>query len=132
MEVVEAATNAELERLSAGPYVSLTTFRRDGTPVATPVWVSRDADRLYVWTDGGSGKVKRLRAGGRVLLAPCDARGRAQGSSVEGTAVVLEDRTDVDHVRVLHRAKYGLQFRAFDLGASLFRRRIVAVAISVP
>ena len=127
-----ASTNAEIERLAAGSYVSLTTFRRDGTPVATPVWASRDGDRLYVWTEAGSGKVKRLRVGGRVLLAPCDSRGRLQGAQVEGTGVVLEGAADVQRVRLLHRAKYGLQFRAFDLGAAVLRRGLVAIEISVP
>lgn len=129
---MNTATNAEIERLAAGSYVSLTTFRRTGEPVATPVWASRDSDRLYVWTDAGSGKVTRLRRDRRVVLAPCDGRGRLQGAAVDGTAVLLEEAADVDRVRALHRAKYGLQFRAFDLGASLFRRHIVAIGISVP
>jgi PPOX class probable F420-dependent enzyme len=131
---MSAATDAEIERLGAGAYVSLTTFRRDGTPVATPVWASRDGDRLYVWTEAGAGKVKRLRGNPRVLLAPCDARGRLQGTQVEGTAVLLDGAAGVERVRRLHRAKYGLQFRAFDLFASVFRRGHghVGIEISVP
>ncbi len=131
---MSAPTDAEIERLAAGAYVSLTTFRRDGTPVATPVWASRSGDRLYVWTESGSGKVKRLRANDRVLLAPCDARGGLQGAQVEGTAVLLEGDDGVDRVRRLHRAKYGLQFRVFDAFASVFRRGSsrVGIEISVP
>jgi hypothetical protein len=45
-------------------FVSLTTFRRDGTPVATPVWIARDGDALVVTTPADSGKVKRLRSTG--------------------------------------------------------------------
>ena len=52
--------NAEIERLSAATYVALTTFRKDGTPVATPVWVSGDGDHLYVWKEAASGKAKRV------------------------------------------------------------------------
>ncbi len=129
---MNAATNAEVERLAAGAYVSLTTFRRNGEPVATPVWVSSDGDRLYVWTDAGSGKVTRLRADARVMLAPCDGRGRPQGAYVEGTGSLLEESGALDRVRALHRSKYGVQFRAFDLGAALLRRHIVAIGISVP
>jgi PPOX class probable F420-dependent enzyme len=116
------ASNAEVERLGSGSYVSLTTFRRDGTAVATPVWVSRDGDRLFVWTEATSGKVKRIRNGARVLLAPCDSRGGLQGSQVEGSARVLDDASDVAHVERLHRAKYGVQYRVFDLFAQVFRR----------
>jgi uncharacterized protein len=131
---MSASTEAELERLGAATYVSLTTYRKDGTPVATPVWASRDGDHLYVWTETDAGKVKRLRNDSRVLLAPCDGRGGLQGAACEGTAVVLDGPADVDRLRRLHRAKYGLQFRLFDGFASVFRRARghVVLEISVP
>jgi uncharacterized protein len=131
---MSASTNAEIERLGAATYLSLTTFRKDGTPVATPVWASRDSEHLYVWTETDAGKIKRLRNNCRVLLAPCDSRGGLQGAQVEGTAVVLNSPSDVDRLRTLHRAKYGLQFRLFDGFASLFRRARghVVIEISVP
>ena len=131
---MSASTNAEIERLGCATYVALTTFRRDGTPVPTPVWVSQDGDRLYVWTEADAGKTKRLRNNSAVLLAPCDSRGGLQGVQVEGTAVVLDDASDVERLRRLHRAKYGLQFRLFDGFASVFRRARghVVIEISVP
>ena len=67
-------------------YVSLTTFRRTGVPVPTPVWAAPDADSLIVWTRADSGKVKRLRHTARVTVAPCDVRGRTHGPAVEGVA----------------------------------------------
>jgi len=131
---VSAATNAEIERLGRARYLSLTTFRQDGTAVATPVWASREDGHLYVWTEAGAGKVKRLRNSGRVLLAPCDSRGGLQGAQVEGTAAVLEGSEHVDRIRHLHRSKYGLKFRLFDGFASVFRRSRghVVIEISVP
>jgi len=63
----------ELER---EPYVNLVTFRRDGRGVETPVWFVVLDGKLYVFTDGTSAKVKRLRATGRVKIAPCGVRGR--------------------------------------------------------
>jgi PPOX class probable F420-dependent enzyme len=125
------ATDAEVERLGAATYLSLTTFRRDGTPVATPVWVSRDGDHLVVWTERDSGKTKRLRNNPSVLLGPCDARGRLQGVEVDGTARVLDGADQVDRLRALHQAKYGLKFRAFDAFASLFRRAHGHVVIEI-
>ena len=131
---MSASTNAEIERLGAATYLSLTTFRKDGTPVATPVWASQEGDRLYVWTEADAGKIKRLRNNGAVLLAPCDSRGGLQGAQVEGTATVTDDPAVVDRLRRLHRAKYGVQFRLFDGFASVFRRSRghVAIEISVP
>jgi PPOX class probable F420-dependent enzyme len=128
---MSASTNAEIERLGAATNLSLTTFRKDGTPVATPVWASKAGEHLYVWTETDAGKTKRLRNSGRVLLAPCDSRGGLQGAQVEGTAVVLDAASDVERLKTLHRAKYGLQFRLFDGFASLFRRARGHVVIEI-
>lgn len=98
----------DVEKLARSRYVSLTTFRRDGTPVATPVWVARQGDELVVFTARSSGKVKRLRNDDRVLLAPCDMRGRVTGDVVEGTARLQDD---VESAISLIRREYGLQAR---------------------
>ena len=65
-----------LTALAHERFVSLTTYRRDGRGVATPVWVARDGDALVVITPEGTGKLKRLRHTSRVTLRPCDRRGR--------------------------------------------------------
>ena len=61
-----------------GKYVSLTSYRRDGTAVATPVWFVRQDGRLLVETGAASGKVKRIRRNPAVQVAVC-ARGRLRG-----------------------------------------------------
>jgi uncharacterized protein len=67
--------------LAGEKYISLTTFRQDGTPVATPVWVvSDDGRRLLVWTGPQTWKVKRLRRNPRVIVAASDFRGRTTAS----------------------------------------------------
>jgi len=45
---------ATFQEIADGKYVSLTTFKKDGTPVATPLWGARDGDRLLVWTTADS------------------------------------------------------------------------------
>lgn len=60
-------------------YINLTTFRRDGSPVTTPVWFTSEGELLYITTYDGTGKVKRLRANERVEIAASDARGKARG-----------------------------------------------------
>jgi len=72
-----------------GKYVSLTTYRRDGTPVATPVWFVIDGDRLLVQTDAQAGKLKRIRRNPAVSVATCTATGRLRGSPVPARAEIL-------------------------------------------
>ena len=96
--------------LPTSRYVSLTTFRRSGDPVATPVWAAPDGDALVVWTRADSGKVKRLRHTARVTVAPCDVRGRVEGPAVEATAELLDSAGWPAAERALRR-RYGWQWR---------------------
>ncbi len=100
--------------MAAGKYLSLTTFKRDGTPVATPVWVMRDADQLYVITDAASGKAKRLRNSPKAKVAPCDMRGNITGEAVDATAVLLDD-AGTKRVEAMVNKKYGLMATVFGL-----------------
>lgn len=106
-------------------YISFTTFRRTGDPVATPVWVAPLPDgRLAFTTKADAGKVKRLAHTARVLVSPSDVRGRvADGApTAEGRAVVVREGADYDAgVKALEH-KYGIQFRLVHLG-SMFKRR---------
>lgn len=110
----------EVERLAEARYVSLTTFRRDGTPVATPMWVARDGDELVLWTPTDSWKAKRLRRDPRVTLAPCTYQGHLLGPSVTGTAHLLGGGA-TEYVRRLLIRKYGLTAR-ITIWGSLLRR----------
>lgn len=76
--------------LAASPVALLTTFRRNGQGVATPVGIRLAAGNAYFTTWSTTGKVKRLARNPRVLLAPCTRRGRTTGPTVEGTARRLE------------------------------------------
>lgn len=107
-----------VDGLAAGDYLSLTTFRKDGTGVATPVWVMREGDQLFVFTGAESGKVKRLRNNAAVELASCDVRGKVRGEQFPGIAEILPD-SDTDMVRGLMLKKYGWQARALGLMKAL-------------
>lgn len=121
---------SEAERLSTSKYLSLTTFKKDGTPVATPVWVARDGERLVVITDPNSGKAKRLRNGSDVRLAPCDMRGRITGDSIDGTAVLL-DEVGTQRVMDLIGKRYGLLYKVMALTEKLRRRTDGSVGIEI-
>ncbi|GAB3260641.1 PPOX class F420-dependent oxidoreductase [Alteromonas gracilis] len=89
-------------------YVALTTFRRDGTPVATPVWIAPLGEELVVITLDETWKVRRLQRDPRVEVRPCDVRGRVapDAATYAGTGRVLRDPAEVDGVRRAMDAKY--------------------------
>jgi PPOX class probable F420-dependent enzyme len=74
-----------------GKYLSLTSFKRNGTGVATPVWFVSDNGHLLVETDADSSKVKRIRRDSHVRVALCDARGRLNGEVVDADARILPE-----------------------------------------
>lgn len=76
-------------RLAREKYLSLTTTRRDGRAVATPVWFALDQGKVLVITDAQTGKVKRIRHTPRVTIAPCTARGNVTGEAMAATARLL-------------------------------------------
>lgn len=102
-------------------FISLTTFRRSGRPVHTPVWVSRDGEALVVLTPAGSGKVKRLRHNPRVEIRPCGRFGKVSRDTqpVAGIAEVREQPADVLRVRALIRSAYPLESRVWLGGERL-------------
>jgi PPOX class probable F420-dependent enzyme len=70
-------------------YISLTTFRKSGAGVATPVWFGEGDGKLYVMTRGDMGKAKRIRNNPHVRVAPCTMRGTVTGAEVAATARIL-------------------------------------------
>jgi len=96
-----------LDDLGAGTYLSVTTFRDDGTPVATPVWLVRRDEQLLVLTQAMSGKVQRIRGNPSVLIAPCDRRGNLQGEQVAALAR-LQDPVQTLITADLLEHRYGL------------------------
>src|SRR5580692_2057970 len=95
--------------LSDEKYLSMTTYRKNGTPVTTPVWIADLGDgKLGFWTSSGSGKAKRLAHTSRVTLQPSDGRGRVKPDStaIEATATLVEG-PELDAIRKAVVAKYG-------------------------
>ena len=111
--------------LSAAKYISLTTYKKDGTPVATPVWVASHENHYYVITGGASGKVKRIRNTPKVKIAVCDVRGRITGPSTEATASLL-DTTGTKMVEQLMSRKYRLTYTFMNLAGKLRLRKTSA------
>ena len=74
----DASSDSAFAALGDEQFLSLTTFRRSGERVSTPMWVGRDGDALLMFTPQASGKVKRLRNSPRVELRPCSRFGRVK------------------------------------------------------
>ena len=102
-------------------FVSLTTFRRTGVPVASPVWIARDGDALVVTTIADSGKVKRLRRDPRVELRPCSRRGVVADDAPAVSAVASIEAPSDGAVGALRR-KYGLEYRIITTVEKVLRR----------
>ena len=110
--LTKESTTTKLAALADERYVSITTFRQDGSPASTPVWVvSDDPHRLLVATGAGTWKVKRIKRDPHVRVAGCSARGKVHGNAVEGVAHLVDAEP---LVRRLQLEKYGWQKRLLE------------------
>lgn len=100
------------DALKGHQYIRLTTFRRSGEEVSTPLWFDIWEGRLHATTPTDSGKMKRIRNNPRVVLSPGDARGRPRGEIIEGIARQLEDGEAPEEARQAYWNKYGWQLAA--------------------
>lgn len=106
--------HADLSVFRDQAFLSLTTFRKTGAPVATPMWFAREDDKLYVMTSADTGKVRRVRRNAQVEVAPCALNGSLLGPPLEAMARILHEEERVVAQRALLR-KYGWQKRLYDL-----------------
>jgi predicted pyridoxine 5'-phosphate oxidase superfamily flavin-nucleotide-binding protein len=106
-----------LSVLGAEKFVSLTTFKKDGSAVATPMWIGRDGDHLFVWTPADSWKV------------------RDGANPVDGVAEVITEPATVQRLAGVIRRKYGLTFTVVTFLERLLARKqkpraVLRVALS--
>lgn len=109
-------------------YVNLTTFRKSGVPVTTPVWMALDGNKGYVVTAKSSGKVKRLRNNPAVQIAPSTRMGKALGAAIDAKIRILTQEEAVAAQRAISQ-KYGWQYQFFNLMWRL--RKIETVFLKV-
>jgi len=112
----EEVVHGDFSPLDAHAHCLLVTYKRDGSPVAAPVWFARDADgrRLYVWTEHEAYKAKRLRRDPRALLAPCTARGAPLGPPIAARGRVLDGEDERAHAAATIRGAWGPGRRLFE------------------
>jgi len=117
-------------------YLNLETFKKDGAGVKTPVWFAVDPSasldsydaKLYVYTIGVSGKVKRVRNNPRVKVAPCDMRGKVLGDWVDARAEIVTGEAAARGMQLLNK-KYFPWRQLLGFFASFSRRGRTVFAI---
>jgi len=90
-------------------FALLTTFRKNGLAVPTTMWFAHNQGKLYMVTSATVGKIKRIRNNGRVLLAPCDVRGKVLGEQIEAYAHELPPAQQ-EYANAVLASKYGEQY----------------------
>lgn len=115
-------------RFTGQKYLNLESFKKNGQGVKTPVWFAAESfpldsseAKLYVYTIGMSGKVKRIRNNPQVKIAPCDMRGNVSGEWVPARAEILSGAEAQRGMQLLNK-KYIPWKQLLDFFAS-FRRR---------
>ena len=115
--------SAERDTILGAYHIALTTYRRDGTPVTTPVWAAAEGESLYLFSNATAGKVKRLRNSSRATVATCTVTGTITGAALPAEAFNLTN-DQMPKVWRLMIKKYGIAARlfvAYDRVRSLLR-----------
>lgn len=118
-----------MELFNHHQYINLTTFRKTGIAVPTPVWFVQIDGKLYVFTDPNSGKAKRIRLNGRARVAPSDARGKPLAEFVPASACLVQDEARRKTIQRAFIRKYGLMFLFFLLLGRLQGRQSVFIEV---
>jgi len=107
----------KLEQFLDQKYINLETYKKDGTPIRTPVWFVIDNDVIYVITRESTGKVKRLRNNQNVRIVPCSFKGEPKNEWVKGAAEKITG-DEADKVIKLRKKKYGMFVRLIGIFTS--------------
>ena len=98
-------------------YINLETYKKDGTPIRTPVWFVINNDLIYVITRDSTGKVRRLKNNQDVRIVPCSFNGEPKTGWGKGKAEKIVDET-ADNIIKLRKKKYGMYARLIGLFTS--------------
>ena len=107
----------QLEQFLDQKYINLETYKKDGTPIRTPVWFVINNELLYVITRDSTGKVKRLRNNHDVRIVSCSFKGEPKNEWVKAKAENITG-DDADKAIKLRKKKYGMSARLIGLFTS--------------
>ena len=122
--------DSKLDQFIDQKYINLETYRKDQTPVKTPVWFVIDNDQLYIITKETTGKVKRLRNNQNARIAVCSMKGDIKSNWVDvGLEKILEE-SNVEKIVKLRKKKYGFSARLISMFTSQ-KGKTIAYSIQV-
>jgi hypothetical protein len=114
----------QLEQFLDQKYINLETYKKDGTPIRTPVWFVIDNDLIYVITREETGKVKRIKNNQNVRIVPCSFKGEPKNEWIRGKAEKITDEGSQKAIK-LRKKKYGMSARLIGLFTSQKGNHIV-------
>jgi PPOX class probable F420-dependent enzyme len=124
----ELTSFASLDR---NPFIALTTYRKNGKPVMTPVWFVKQESKLFVWTAADSGKAKRLKHNPCVQLGPSNHSGKLLGAVEAGQARFVSNG-EFAALEKAFKAKYGWQVSLFAFIWKIQRHPHTYIEITSP
>ncbi len=104
---------AVLPDLGRAQCIALTTFRKTGQAVTTPMWFAVNLGIIYIETHADAGKLKRLRHTARVTLAPCTYNGKVTGAVSAGNTRILTETEERTVASTALAKKYGVMRSLF-------------------
>ena len=107
--------DSKLDQFIDQKYINLETYRKDQTPVKTPVWFVIDNDQLYITTKETTGKVKRLRNNQNARIAVCSMKGDIKSSWIDVGLENITEESDVEKIVKLRKKKYGFSARLISI-----------------
>ena len=107
----------KLDQFLDQKYINLETYKKDGTPIRTPVWFVIDNDLIYVITRDSTGKVKRLRNNHDVRITPCSFKGKPKDEWKKAKAENITGG-EADKAIKLRKKKYGISARLIGVFTS--------------
>jgi PPOX class probable F420-dependent enzyme len=114
-----AGDRHDFEDFSGHKHCLVVTYRRSGEPVPTPVWFGIADGRLYFRSEERVGKIKRIRGNNRVLVSPCDSRGKPRGEGVEAEARILPPQEE-ERAEQAIQSNFGAGRRMYETVAMKF------------
>ena len=117
-------------------YINLSTRKRDGSSVNTPVWFAQEGEtnNYYVYSLDNSGKVKRIRNFPEVKVATCNFSGKRKSDWIGAKADLVDESENIKVAYSCLRNKYGIRFRVGDffswIKGTYHRRQIIRFSIN--
>jgi uncharacterized protein len=111
-----------LKQLYRANYLLLTTYKKTGEPVSTPVWFAESDGVLYIATSAQSGKFKRIRKNPLTQVAPCTTQGKVTGNTLASQGRLVTQQQEQQTAEAALRKKYGLSRWVYYLVLTLSQR----------